>query len=596
MGIKLISGVVTNLAELHAYLSQPEFTMASAVAQSTLVQVYIDNPEHGWHVQLVEVLTARLPGAIVVGASSGGGIAQGRLARDSTVIATLFFTSTRLKAVALEGALGGEYALGQDLAQACADPELRAILLLAPPTRLDCALLLDGLQSGTAREVQIFGGGAAETRDGQAPRVLLQNQALSQGAVAVALSGPELYVEQHLQFSWKPLGPALTLTEVRGFQILSIDGRPATEVYRRYLRIEPDDDDIYLLEFPLIVERDSLPFARNPVALSQDGSVRLVASVRQGEVARLGYLDIDDAVANVGRLRERLAAFGPQAILLFSCICRHFTLQQDVEFETRPFQAMANSAGFFTYGEFGRVGERAHLFNSSQVVVGLREGPARPMAAPLEPEPRNSTERIRFRHAYVTSRLFHSVSSLSEELDAANRKLRHFVDHDALTGVLNRYALDSQLDIELARSQRYGYELALLMLDLDHFKRLNDEFGHLFGDQVLKSFTQTVTGCMRASDSLYRYGGEEFVLVLPQTSMAHACTVAEKVRQWVADMRLPGEQAQGLRVTCSIGVAAYPGDGDSGRALLEAADQAMYRAKESGRNRVEWAGSGGMLC
>jgi len=159
---------------------------------------------------------------------------------------------------------------------------------------------------------------------------------------------------------------------------------------------------------------------------------------------------------------------------------------------------------------------------------------------------------------------------------------------DPLTGIVNHGYFMERLEIELQRSQRYGRSLALLFLDLDHFKLVNDTYGHHIGDEVLKAFARTLQNGVRECDLVGRYGGEEFIVLLPETELDQARNLALRLRQALTTMELP--DASMSPVTMSCGIAAYPGNADTMEALLAEADRAMYRAKEAGRDRVVTAG------
>jgi len=161
---------------------------------------------------------------------------------------------------------------------------------------------------------------------------------------------------------------------------------------------------------------------------------------------------------------------------------------------------------------------------------------------------------------------------------------------DGLTGVWNRRYLELSLRKEIERASRFSRPLSVLLVDIDRFKRVNDRFGHQRGDEILVEITRRLIGSIRTQiDFVSRYGGEEFVLVLPETPGDGATVVAEKVRSTVRAEPFAGEGDPALQVTVSVGVASYPIDGLSAEDLLRAADQAMYRAKRAGRDRVETA-------
>jgi diguanylate cyclase (GGDEF)-like protein len=160
--------------------------------------------------------------------------------------------------------------------------------------------------------------------------------------------------------------------------------------------------------------------------------------------------------------------------------------------------------------------------------------------------------------------------------------LRRQATHDGLTGLLNRNSILVRLSEELGRHEREGRPLSLLMVDLDRFKSVNDTYGHLAGDGVLREAAARMTATSRCYDGLGRYGGEEFLVVLPGCDLGAAAAQAERLREAIAQVLFP--VGEGLQVTCSIGIASASGGGPE--ALIRHADQALYDAKGQGRNRV----------
>lgn len=161
---------------------------------------------------------------------------------------------------------------------------------------------------------------------------------------------------------------------------------------------------------------------------------------------------------------------------------------------------------------------------------------------------------------------------------------RQLLNEDALTGALNRRGLDLTLQREIARCERNNGKLALAMVDLDHFKKINDEFGHEAGDQMLVHFTSLTRSILRKSDAFVRYGGEEFTIILADTDTRGALLVLGRLRQVMAKTPLILEGKK-INTTFSAGVAALTPE-ENGHALLRRADAALYQAKESGRDRT----------
>ncbi|NMG75111.1 CHASE domain-containing protein [Aromatoleum diolicum] len=180
------------------------------------------------------------------------------------------------------------------------------------------------------------------------------------------------------------------------------------------------------------------------------------------------------------------------------------------------------------------------------------------------------------------------LSDISERKEA-ERRIAHMASHDALTGVPNRLMFDRLLAHTLDQSRRYQHHFALLFVDLDHFKQVNDQLGHHVGDMLLIEAVKRMQGSIRSSDTLGRRGGDEFVVLLPETALRHdAEIVAEKIRTALEqEFILEGHQVQ---ISSSIGIVLYPEHGTDGDTLLRRADEAMYRAKGGGRNRSHYCG------
>lgn len=185
----------------------------------------------------------------------------------------------------------------------------------------------------------------------------------------------------------------------------------------------------------------------------------------------------------------------------------------------------------------------------------------------------------------LLSLLAHHVAIVFE-----NARLFESATYEGLTGLLRREAILEQLGREIERALRYGRPLAVALADLDHFKGINDRHGHLAGDALLRRTAQVIAGELRGTDAVGRYGGEEFLLVLPETDLQGAAAVAEKVRRRVQETTVQVEDGPPINATVSIGLAILGGVGGEGsltsRDLIAAADRALYEAKRAGRNRV----------
>ncbi|HJV65244.1 MAG TPA: diguanylate cyclase [Geomonas sp.] len=181
------------------------------------------------------------------------------------------------------------------------------------------------------------------------------------------------------------------------------------------------------------------------------------------------------------------------------------------------------------------------------------------------------------RHFLIT------VQDVTERM-LSQQRLRELNIRDQLTGACNRRYLDNRLPDECKRHNRYNRPLSVIMLDIDFFKKVNDQHGHEAGDRVLSEVAGKLMAGMRKTDCLVRYGGEEFCCILPETSLENAALLAERFRGSIEGLAIVAGSSE-LRVTISLGVAQLQGD-DTPATLLKRADQGLYEAKQSGRNRV----------
>ena len=237
----------------------------------------------------------------------------------------------------------------------------------------------------------------------------------------------------------------------------------------------------------------------------------------------------------------------------------------------------ANS-GWYTFFIFlTALGDKQHLLE------GMQAGADDYLTKPLDRE----QLQVRLIAASRVNSLHRQLNEQKDELKKLNRELFAMSRRDPLTRLGNRLRLREDLETLGAQAQRYGHSYCAMLCDVDFFKAYNDTYGHLAGDEVLKRVADVISENLRGGDMAYRYGGEEFLIILPQQSAESAVSTADRLRRAAEDLRIPHEKNPPGVVTISVGVAALSvSEPRSADDLLKEADAALYRAKNSGRNRV----------
>lgn len=401
------------------------------------------------------------------------------------------------------------------------------------------------------------------------------------GILAVTLCGQNLHVTCNYNLGWHPVGKEMTVTGYNlGGLVTTIDDCPAVNIYNRYLNVQPDE---YFFEntcsFPLLCVSGRRTIARVPMSYTADGSLQFSMPVPVGTRLRLSYTKPEYLLGESVSSSNAIASFRPQATLLFACLNRREFLGGELADRELWYyrNACPSMAWAYGYGEILMTREGGGILNSTIVSVGLREGEnAGPSPESIcDPSLKTTTSAVP-----LSDRLAAFLEATTVELNEVIEELSRLAERDQLTGLYNRRRMDELLRYELSK-HRIENGLSLLVLDIDHFKNVNDTYGHDVGDSVLRELSSCVQTMTQAGDTLARWGGEEFVCLLPDTDAKEAVAVAERMRARVGNVSF----AHAGHVTISVGVASARPD-DTPETLFRRADKALYQAKKDGRNQV----------
>ncbi|WP_028109546.1 sensor domain-containing diguanylate cyclase [Ferrimonas futtsuensis] len=585
--MKQLSFTLEDNNDLSQFLGDPELTRLAPGASAMLVQLYSAYQDPKRLEQIASETLNRFPQAQVVGATTVGEIHQGHTQTGTTVIGVTLFESSGVEALFLPCARGKESQAGRELGQLLAQRlEVAGLLLLTTSTAFNTNTLISEL-GRTSPPFPVFGGGAADYGKVKRSLVVHQDKSHESGVVAVIFKGTDLKVDCHSYLGWRALSKPMIATEVKDLTLKLLDNRPAFEVLSRYLNITNDDSfHLSALEFPLMVTRGEHTLARTPIAVGRGHSIEFFADIKQGEQVRLGYGDPRMIIRDARQVHRKMAAFAPEAVFLYSCGCRRFLMQEQVEMETQPFQQLAPTTGFYTYGEFFGNGEELLLLNSTMVAVGMREGDADAERVQAQQSLEDaSQERVddpyANQHIRIMERLMHFIDAVTDELQQASHELEEKATVDKLTQLPNRVQLEELLTQEILHEERYGRPFSLILLDIDSLSEINDRHGRLIGDEVVSETAQLLNAHTRRTDLVGRWEGGTFMVILPDTQLAEAKVAAIKLYAMFGQTHF----THGEHCTASLGVAQYP-PGYALEQMVSRVRQSLSRAKQAGGDQV----------
>lgn len=564
-----------------------------------LIQLYAP-PNHADIEPLTDQLVQRFPAAAIVGASAVGQISQGQIVTAEIVVVFSFFAQSSVFSFGISCQPGEETHSGQYVARLIGKVDaVAAVLLLCTPSGLNLSEMVASFRHELGHK-PIFGAGAADYGTGEKSWVLHHNKRISTGLVAVAFSGPSLQLKCCMESGWQPFGKKMSITAADGLKVLEIDHQPAAKVFSHYIgdmqnsQFSQTNIDIedHPCIFAIMVEENNRILPKTPVFKNNDDAVYFVSNIKQGQKFRFGIGDPNLMLSSAKKIKQQLTEFEPEGVFMYSCGMRRMLLQDGSKLETELFSDLINASGFYCCSEIlNRSATENAVFNTTLLAVGLREGPVKqPSIATSNrdlqphPAPELSSPPIDHyvnQHIQIVASLMKFIRTLTDELETVNNELLKQSITDRLTGLYNRTELDKVLLKEYERACRYNSFLSIILIDIDNFKNVNDTFGHMVGDNVLVELSDILRHQVRSCDIVGRWGGEEFLVILPHTNCETARAVAEKARTIIESHPINGAGHQ----TASFGVADIQPD-DSIRNMLNRADMALYNAKNAGKNRV----------
>ena len=555
---------------------------------TTVFRIYsadlnLDNIRH-----VCDILDERMPDALYLGSTSNGNILAGALTKTKIILICTVFERATTQAKLLQIPFSEEN-IKEDvrkLKEYCDEnPWVNAVEMHM--TRLGMPVRTFFDEMGSLREDILIYGGGAFTPD---PNIITTavfskgNDFSPHGIVLLLLGGEDLHTYGMYISGWKPLRRRFKITKANKLVLCELDGEPAFNVYQKFLNIEKNDQLVTnTMEFPLFLDYNGTDVLRCALDVYDDNSLLLTSIVPEDTTVRLAYGDFETILSTIRHDGQNIASFRPEVIQVFSCASRRaFWGDDNISSETIQFNNVAPTAGFYTGGEFLRVKGFLFEFDVTLVLVGMREG-----------EPK-SDEIVNMSDAKLGSadnekvplirRFVSFIEASTSDYEELTRQLAIASVTDGLTSLYNRGEIERKIRGALSeRGQQGGSgDLSLIMLDIDDFKKTNDAHGHQEGDQVIIALADVMRKVTNGTSSaLGRWGGEEFMILLPNSAIDEAAALAEKIRAEYASVSFEIADHQ----TVSIGVVQAK-DGEDADALYSRVDKALYTAKANGKNRV----------
>ena len=415
--------------------------------------------------------------------------------------------------------------------------------------------------------------------------ILADDEETTRGTLAVVFGGETLAACVTRNFGWNMLGREIVATRVEGCTIKELDGDMPLKIYERYFGIKGDDNfgtDAAL--FPLCFEEDGSISARVPIKIEEgSGELTFGIPIEKGTKFRLAYGDPYAILSSAAKNAHRMADFCPQVVMGAACVGHYLLLGDDVTSELGPCTAFP-AATSFMFGEVRRAGKKIVAAHLNVMLVGMKENAEGICDVELHPKRVAQLSYNRKMIAFMS----HFVRVTEEELNSANRRLSQLASRDALTNLLNRREMERLLQEAVRDAKENRTPLTVMLMDIDHFKGVNDTHGHDVGDQVLLTVANAISTTIRGSDAGCRWGGDEFFVILQGAPIDVAGRVGERIRRRVETAKMVFEG----NVTVSVGVARFDPERDNELQLFKNADEALYRAKKEGRNAVYCLGLG----
>ncbi len=517
---------------------------------------------------MTDGLSKAFPRAAIAGLTTAGGIEDGQMNTGKTILSFMAFDESPVEVL--------HYNM----------KDLRAVEILETQLTGNVEPFLDAI-SALPPSVAIFGGGA-DTDDLNQPSYIFDKEAIMNEGFVIMLFRGTVKVLTRSVLGWQPLGRQVTITAMDGNMVIKELDHIAVNFYEKYLKIDPSVDfDKKTLSFSLVVEKDGVELVRLPMSCHKNGSLVFNIALHVGDKLRMAYGDPNEIINGSRRVLGRIRDFGPQGMLLFSCVVRRYYLKDDVNQILSAYERITPAAGGYTRGEIDRIEGHVYTMNMNLVSAAFREETKdhKRTIADITGDPSHmeNDSALNLDVSLSTVQCLASfITVTSKELSDAYQKLAFVAGHDSLTDLLNRGRIEWVLRHLIEDTNKTHHTFSAIMIDIDSFKHINDTYGHSVGEDVLIRLADIMKNGVRPTDYAGRWGGDEFVILLPDTDIDQSEKVADRMRRNFAEADILPD---GKAVTASFGVTTSY-EGETLESFYRRMDSALYTAKGAGKNQV----------
>jgi len=464
---------------------------------------------------IINILKEYIPNVKIIGCSTDGEIINGQVTQKQIILNFNIFEATTFKTLLIKKT-DKSYNLGKKLAKELITPQTKLLITFADGLHINGENFIKGIHS--ISDITIAGGLAGDNGEFKDTFVFNENEISSNACVGVSLDSEVLRVSNEFGFNWEGIGKIMHVTKAKDNIVYEIDGKTPVDIYRHYFGEDVAKNIVKIgIEFPLIIKKGNLDIARAVVGQNKDGSLIFAGNIKVGDKVQFGYGNIESILRKDEVLFNSLSNFDIESIFIYSCMARRRFLDKMIDLEIKPFANITDVSGVFTYGEFFSYENKNIFFNQTMTVLILSESEKK-ISIPKQNIEINKNNLLTLKALTnlvqaTTNELVELNNSLEEKvkekttkLKAKNLELEYTYYHDSLTDLGNKFLLEK----DLTENVFFGS----LLIDLKQFSSINDMYGEIIGDQVLKLFSKKLKNIAdRYNCALYRVGADQFLTI-----------------------------------------------------------------------------------